>query len=162
MTLSVNLDGVRSAYRLCYVRSPWAYFTRLPLDLQWGDRWELSPCGAYAGVPYNDSLEQILKVAFDGPLFTPDQGRDARSLSVLDINRGEAPWLRTESFFGGRPGLCAAGLGRSGNRSRAPRQPSVIHPELHCGSFQPPPSATYRETVSCNRCATPCSHAMRA
>jgi len=103
MTMSVNLDGARSAYKLCYVRSPWAYFTRLPLDVQWGDHWELSPCGVQTGAPYNDSLDQILKVAFDGPLFAPDQGRNARSLSVLDINRGEAPWLRTESFFGGRP-----------------------------------------------------------
>jgi hypothetical protein len=109
MTLTVNLDGVRDAYRLCFVRSPWAYFTRLPLDLQWGNRWELTPCDAHTGAPYNDRPDQILKVAFDGPLFTPDQGRDGRALSVLEINRGEAPWLRTENFFGGPPMHIPAG-----------------------------------------------------
>jgi len=36
MTLAVNLDGVRDVYRLCFVCSPWAYFTRRRLDLQWG------------------------------------------------------------------------------------------------------------------------------
>jgi hypothetical protein len=34
MELTVNLDGVRHAYGLCFVRIPWAYFTCLPLDQQ--------------------------------------------------------------------------------------------------------------------------------
>ena len=40
MGLTTDLDDVRHVYGLCFVRAPWAYFTRLPLDQQWGDGWE--------------------------------------------------------------------------------------------------------------------------
>jgi hypothetical protein len=43
MGLSANLHGVGGTYRLCFIRVPWAFFTRLPLDCQWGDRWEVTP-----------------------------------------------------------------------------------------------------------------------
>ncbi|CAE6761372.1 hypothetical protein R75483_03574 [Paraburkholderia domus] len=46
-----NLDGVRHAYGLCFVRAPWAYFTRLTLDQQWGDGWERVPYEQHAGPP---------------------------------------------------------------------------------------------------------------
>jgi hypothetical protein len=103
MSLLVNLDGVRHAYRLCFVRTPWAFCTRVPLDQQWGEYWERAPYQESAGDPYDDAPDQILKVAFDGPLFTPDAGRDGHIRSVLDINAGQTPWLRTESYAGGLP-----------------------------------------------------------
>lgn len=93
-----NPDGVRHAYGLCFVRAPWAYFTRLPLDQQWGDGWERVPYQQHAGPPYTDSPEQILTVAFDGPLYAPDLGYDGKERSANEINRGEMPWLRTQSF----------------------------------------------------------------
>ncbi|TDN63208.1 hypothetical protein B0G77_6840 [Paraburkholderia sp. BL10I2N1] len=95
MSLTVNLDGVRHAYGLCFVRAPWAYFTRLPLHHQCGDRWDLSPYETHAGEPYDDSADQILKVAFDGPLFTPTRAVTARhsapSRSIAAMCRGCAP-----------------------------------------------------------------------
>ncbi|MFP4894887.1 hypothetical protein [Paraburkholderia sp. EG304] len=110
MTLVTNLDGVRGAYALCFVRTPWAYFTRLPLDRQWGDGWERAPYERHARPPYEDAAHQILTVAFDGPLLTPDTGDDARALSVNEINRGDAPWLRTQNDVGNAPVLIVAGV----------------------------------------------------
>nr|WP_244106152.1 hypothetical protein [Paraburkholderia phenazinium] len=75
MSLTANLGGFHSTYQLCFVLTPWAFFTRLPLDCQWGDRWEFTPYEGCAGNPYDDSLDQILKLAFDGPLVTPGTGR---------------------------------------------------------------------------------------
>ena len=109
MGLIANLDGARNRYRLCFVRTPWAYFTRLPLERQWGDRWECAPYQTYAGNPYDDELNQILTVAYDGLLFTPDKGIDGIVCSALDINVGHAPWLRTESYMGGPPLQIMAG-----------------------------------------------------
>jgi hypothetical protein len=109
MGATASLYGVRSGYGLCFVRAPWAYFTRLPLGQQWGDRWEIAPCEDPAGAPYFDSPDQILTVAFDGPLFTPEGAYDGRPRSVMEINRGEVPWLRTRSFVGVAPIQIMAG-----------------------------------------------------
>jgi hypothetical protein len=103
MGLISNLDGARHSYRLCYVRAPWAFFTRIPVDQQWGERWEAAPYRAYAGHPYRDHPGQILQVAYDGPLLTPDQGVDGVMCSVLDINLGHAPWLRLDGAEGEPP-----------------------------------------------------------
>jgi hypothetical protein len=108
--MNADLDGVRHAYGLCFVRAPWAYFTRLPLDLQWGDGWERVPYQQHAAAPYTDSPEQILTVAFDGPLYTPDRGYDDKERSVNEINRGEVPWLRTQSFVSNAPIHIMAGV----------------------------------------------------
>ncbi|MBK3739024.1 hypothetical protein IQ285_00315 [Burkholderia sp. R-69608] len=110
MGMTANLDGVRHAYGLCFVRAPWAYFTRLPLDQQWGDGWERVPYQQHAAAPYTDSPEQILTVAFDGPLYTPDRGYDSKERSVNEINRGEVPWLRTQSFVSNAPIRIMAGV----------------------------------------------------
>ncbi|WP_230413027.1 hypothetical protein [Paraburkholderia antibiotica] len=110
MSLVTNLDGVRRVYGLCFVRLPWAYFTRLPLDQQWGDGWERAPYAQHAGPPYDDAAQQILTVAFDGPLLTPDAGYAGRALSVNEINRGAAPWLRTQDFIANAPVRIAAGV----------------------------------------------------
>ncbi len=109
MELIANLCGVRDRYRLCFVRTPWAFFTRLPLERQWGDRWEIAPYQAYAGDPYDDSPDQILMLAYAGPLFTPDKGIDGIVCSALDVKVGKVPWLRTESYAGGPPLKVMAG-----------------------------------------------------
>ncbi len=108
--MTANLEGVRHAYGLCFVRAPWVYFTRLTLDQQWGDGWERVPYEQHAGPPYADSHERILTVAFDGPLYTPDLGYDSKERSVNEINRGEMPWLRTQSFVGNAPIHIMAGV----------------------------------------------------
>ena len=110
MGLIADLHGVRHAYGLCFVRAPWAYFTRVPLDQQWGDGWERVPYEQNAGVPYNDLPDQILTVAFDGPLYPPEGGYDGKMRSVIEINRGDAPWLRTQDFIGNAPIHIMAGV----------------------------------------------------
>lgn len=109
MGLATDLDGVRYAYGFCFVRAPWAYFTRLPLDHQWRDGWERAPYEKHAGISYDDGERQILTVAFDGPLLPPDAGYDGHPRSVNEINRGDASWLRTQDFIGNAPARIAAG-----------------------------------------------------
>jgi hypothetical protein len=101
---------VRDVYTLCFVRMPWAFFTRLPVDQQCGDRWDRVPYHRHAGLPYSDSPDQILKVAFDGPLFPPESGRNGHARSVFELNDRAAPWLRTESFLDGEPLHIMAGV----------------------------------------------------
>jgi hypothetical protein len=110
MGLTTDLSSVRHAYGLCFVRAPWAYFTRLPLDRQWGDGWERAPYQKQATEPYDDAAAQILVVAFDGPLLTPDAGEGSRDLSVNQINCGDAPWLRTQEYIGNAPVRIPAGV----------------------------------------------------
>jgi hypothetical protein len=103
MITRVDLTAVQNDYHLCYVRTPWAYFTRMPLSHQWGDHWERAPYTTEAGLPYPGERDPILKVAFDGPLLTPETGEHAHPFSVQEINDRRAPWLRSESYFGGPP-----------------------------------------------------------
>lgn len=110
MSTRVDLTAVQETYRLCYVRTPWAYFTRVPLEQQWGDHWERAPSTSEAGLPYGGERDQILKVAFDGPLLTPETGEHAHPFSVQEINDRRAPWLRTDSYFGGPPVHIMAGV----------------------------------------------------
>ncbi len=110
MELATDLEGARHAYGLCFVRAPWAYFTRMPLDQQWGNGWERAPYGQYAGLPYDDAEGQILTVTFDGPLFPPETGYDGRARSVNEINRGDTPWLRTQGCVTNAPVQIAAGV----------------------------------------------------
>jgi len=101
MFARVDLSAVQSVYRLCYVRPPWAWFTRIPLDRQWGEHWERAPYMRESGLPYSDAADQILKVGFDGPLLGPEEGEHAHPYSVQEINMKLAPWLRTQSYLGG-------------------------------------------------------------
>jgi hypothetical protein len=41
-----------SVLRLCYIDSPWAYFTSQEIDKQWGDDWNDAPYEHNAGEPY--------------------------------------------------------------------------------------------------------------
>lgn len=109
MTTRVDLTGVQDIYRLCYVRPPWAYFTRLPLDQQWGDHWERAPYGPQAGLPYSGEPDQILKVAFEGPMLTPEALEHVHAYSVREINDQRTPWLSRESQLGGPPVYIMAG-----------------------------------------------------
>lgn len=95
-------------WSLCYVARNFAYFTSIPVELQWGDDWNDAPYEHNAGEPYSDHRptpgaarveHSILKVAFDGDLSTPRDGFDYNSpYSVEDINRKAAPWLRTYPY----------------------------------------------------------------
>ena len=111
-------------YGLCFVRAPWAYFTRLPLDQQWGDGWERAPyeqhAGPYPTVGAADPDRRLRRAA----VFA-DLGYDGKERSANEINRGDAPWLRTQDFVGNAPVQIMAGVtldirgaGRTGRRPR--------------------------------------------
>lgn len=90
---------------LCYVESPWAFFTTQKLEDQWGDDWNDIPYEHNAGTPYTPIPErgeswEIIKVAYDdADLLTPDYGSWGNSpWSVEAINARQIPWLRTYQF----------------------------------------------------------------
>lgn len=90
-------------FKLCFVRSPWAWFTTQDLDKQWGDDWNDAPYEHNAGPPYGPLASRgeewyLLKVAFDGPLDEACVGVSNSLWSVQDINRGVAPWLHRSKF----------------------------------------------------------------
>ena len=82
---------------LCYIECPWAFFTTQPLEKQWGDDWDDTPYEHNAGSPYRpregESWE-IIKIAWEGPFITPDDGVINSRYSVQTINRGDIAWLR--------------------------------------------------------------------
>ena len=91
--------------KLCYVDPPWAWFTTLDLDKQWGDDWNDAPYEHNAGPPYEwGEFEQkrgvepweIVRVAFEGEFFTPEG-----DCSVERINSGLGPWLTSGRANGG-------------------------------------------------------------
>jgi hypothetical protein len=92
---------VRPVFRLCYVDGPWAWFTtRDPFTEQWGDDWNDAPYQDNAGDPNEWRPDRgvpeyrLLKVAYDGPLYTPaDRGL---SRSVQEINETGLPWLLSQ------------------------------------------------------------------
>jgi hypothetical protein len=94
--------------KLCYVDSPWAYFTDKPVDKVWGDDWNDAPYEHNAGTPY----EYALRVAYDGDFRTPSDCTLNSVYSVENINKGITPWLRTWKdnawIFAGTPydGFC--------------------------------------------------------
>lgn len=89
-------------FRLCYVRSGWAWFTTAPLDQQWGDDWNDAPYEHNCGDPYAwhpsevHPMEpyELLKVAFEADMDEPDDGYSNSPYSVQAINRGDVAWLR--------------------------------------------------------------------
>lgn len=84
---------------LCYVSGQWAFFTTQSLDKQWGDDWDDAPYEHNAGWPYGPHSEkdghwEIVRIAFDGPLVTPDDAVSNSTYSVRDINNRAVAWLR--------------------------------------------------------------------
>lgn len=86
--------------RLCYVDSPWAYFSTADPSDVWGDDWNDAPHDCNAGEPYDDKAPGLVKVAYDADLWPVGAGTFAGYvkdrwgwLSVQQINNGEAPWL---------------------------------------------------------------------
>jgi len=89
--------------KLCYVEGAWAYFTEKPITgegCQWGDDWDDAPYEHNAGEPYD--AENIVKVAWDGPLETPGCWETNSQYSVERINAGAAAWL-TSCRWNSRP-----------------------------------------------------------
>lgn len=91
---------------LCYVRSPWAYFTTQPLNKQWGDDWNDSPYEHNAGEPYGPRKDkgedyEIILVAWSGPYEVPCEYETNSRWSVEMINSGKCPWLTADRYGSG-------------------------------------------------------------
>ena len=97
------------AFRLCYIRGCWAYFTTQALEKQWGDDWNDAPYEHNAGSPYScwgsefvdgQPAWLICKVAFESELETPEDaaGCFSSEYSVEDINKQAVPWLQHSRF----------------------------------------------------------------
>ena len=90
-------------FKLCYVELPWCYFTTKELSEQWGDDWNDAPYEHNAGAPYywrDDGRPkyEIKKVAISAELEQPCDGHFNSPYSVVVINNGAVPWLRTPSY----------------------------------------------------------------
>lgn len=84
---------------LCYVDTPWAYFTTAPLSEQWGDDWNDAPYECNAGSPYEREGHKITKIALDSHgLEEPKDGYLNSPYSVEQINAGAIAWLRSPSW----------------------------------------------------------------
>jgi hypothetical protein len=91
--------------KLCYVDSPWAYFTTQELSKQWGDDWNDHPYEHNSGTPYDwgpnseGGAWDIYKVAFDADgLVEPRDGHLNSPFSVEQINAGAIAWLRSSQW----------------------------------------------------------------
>ena len=82
-------------YKLCYIKESFAYFTKLPLNKQWGDDWNDVPYEHNAGEPYSDTDDQIIKVAYGWYFIeTPVDRAGSNSMySVEMINAKAVAWL---------------------------------------------------------------------
>jgi len=104
---------VNANFRLCYVDGPWAWFTTAELKDQWGDDWNDAPYEHNAEQPYawregmkcRDGSDkppyELFRVAWNGPLETPDEWHSNSPYSVEDINAGAVAWLATARYASG-------------------------------------------------------------
>lgn len=86
-----QIDNIEQ-YKLCYVEHNVAWFTKLPLEEQWGDDWDDAPYEYNAGWPYD--AENLIKLCY----FCPDleEPKDITCncpYSVKAINSGAVAWL---------------------------------------------------------------------
>lgn len=83
-----------SDFKLCYIDLPWVYFTSNSLDCQSGDDWSDIPYEHNSGIPYSEKDNEILCIAIETNMTTPDQNSNNNAYSVDDINRKKLiPWL---------------------------------------------------------------------
>jgi len=88
---------MEKTFKLCYVETPFAYFTTARLSEQWGDDWDDAPYEHNAERPYTDKGE-IITVAYTGELLTPADGHSNSPYSVKEINSGGIAWLRSPKW----------------------------------------------------------------
>ena len=95
----------KEEYMLCYIEGDSAYFTTCPLGEQWGDDWNDVPYEHNAGRPYEWSESskskpyKIKKIKFEGGFLQPSEGFGNSPYSVEEINKGNIPWLKSESWI---------------------------------------------------------------
>lgn len=96
--MNIKLKEIKNIeeYKLCYVESGYAFFTRRNLSEQWGDDWDDAPYEHNAGYPYSKEEGDILQIPFVSNLVTPNYNLFNSPFSVEKINKGYVAWLRDE------------------------------------------------------------------
>jgi len=103
---------------LCYVESPWAFFTTQNLADQRGDDWNDAPYEHNAGDPYTFGEHdrkhgkapwEIIKLAWEGDFETPRGDHWNSPWSVDQINSGAVPWIKTSMWYECNPVSIMAG-----------------------------------------------------
>lgn len=92
--------------KLCYVKGNWAWFTSCSLNDQSGDGWSESPYEYSSMPPYDvhktfdgkQKKHKIVKVAFESDYEEPCCDALRTKLSVVMINKGKIPWLKTSPY----------------------------------------------------------------
>jgi hypothetical protein len=92
--------------KLCYVKGNWAWFTSCSLDFQLGDGWTETPYEYSSMPPYGvhktsdgkQKKHKIVKVAFESDYEEPCCDELRTKLSVVMINKGKIPWLKTSPY----------------------------------------------------------------
>ncbi len=95
---------VEEAHGLCMVEEGAdgprvAYFTRHPVDMQWGDGWSMGRPEENAGPPYGFHVScgvepDVVALRFRCPLLAPwDMSSTPSTMSVMDLNHGMMAWL---------------------------------------------------------------------
>lgn len=101
-------------YQLCYVEN-WEdigtmtlMFSKEPVENLWGDDWNDKPYEHNAGLPYDETIDNIKNdyvtiiiddssSNYDNKLLTPCSGTPNSNFSIEDINiRQIIPWLRNK------------------------------------------------------------------
>lgn len=127
--------------KLCYVESRLAWFTTAPLEEQWGDDWDDAPYEHNASEPYKEEEYELMVGMFTGQLEDPATYANASntSWSVLAINAGAVPWLKSSPYSGKPAVKIYAGEGpvevarkihQAGGTLWTPLRGPVTRPEL--------------------------------
>lgn len=85
-----KIDNIED-YKLCYVEDDLAWFTRLPLEEQWGDDWDKPYYYSNAGWPYDE--ENLIRLSFFCPDLEEPKDIIDCPYSVKAINSGAVAWL---------------------------------------------------------------------
>jgi hypothetical protein len=88
--------------QLCFIEDRvWAYFTTQEVEKQKGEDWHKIPWEHNAGVPYQNGMSQIKKLAFQSPHSLVGINTLNSRYSVEQINQKVVPWLfRPQKYTG--------------------------------------------------------------
>lgn len=83
---------------LCYVRDSVAYFTSKPLADEYADGWGKRPYEHNSSIPWDRDGQGIVEVMFQGDFDEPRERYLNSPYSVMEINAGVVPWLKSPPY----------------------------------------------------------------
>lgn len=110
MVVPVRVVVPPAGAALCYIEEPFAYFTTLSLEEQWGDDWNDAPTEHNSGPPYVPHESQfsegiyweVYRIAYEAPYLALPYHRAPEDLPPLEdtrrIDSGTAPGCAREGL----------------------------------------------------------------